>query len=435
VFKLLERFLPRSSLRARWAKGAFYDFAGTAGLQLLLLLGALVTARTLGKEKFGELGIIQATITLLGAFTGLGLGQTATKHVAELRASDPLRAGRIVGATIGTSLVAGSLLAAAIFFSSPRLALILKAPGLVVELEIASLILWLSAVNATQVGALSGVEAWKDVARGALLQGVTALALIVATVRSFGLEGVLGAQAVALFLRIAANQIVVGRRCHAAGIPVTFKGAARELELLFHFGLPVLLTTGLLESLNWTSELLLCRGSGYSELGIFNAAQQWRWGILVLTAVLGEASLPIVSDLVGRGERDRARRFVWRQVLLNAAYAAPLLLALSVASPWIMGLYGAGFREDWRVLVAMSGSAVLLSLANPPSWALLGHGRPWLWACLAFCSGAVFLAALSALLPWGALGLALAYVAMFLAHLVFTAASFHWISRVRQVEM
>jgi len=48
----------------------------------LALLGWIVVARILGKEEFGQLAIVQSTVGMLGVIAGLGLGLTATKHVA-----------------------------------------------------------------------------------------------------------------------------------------------------------------------------------------------------------------------------------------------------------------------------------------------------------------------------------------------------------------
>ena len=61
-----------------------------------MLIASMVVARILGKNEFGELGMIQSTVGMLGVFAGFGLGLTATKHVAELKHSNPERTGRIL---------------------------------------------------------------------------------------------------------------------------------------------------------------------------------------------------------------------------------------------------------------------------------------------------------------------------------------------------
>ena len=102
--------LPKDSLRARFAKGAFWSLVGVAIGQGLALAAFIVAARRLGKVGFGELGMIRSTVGMFGVFAGFGLGFTATKHVAELRTSDPNRTGRIIGLSAVAAVICGAAL-------------------------------------------------------------------------------------------------------------------------------------------------------------------------------------------------------------------------------------------------------------------------------------------------------------------------------------
>src|SRR5262245_49285850 len=106
--------LAGSSWSGRLARGAFWTLAGTAVARVLGLLSSVIAARLLGREGFGELGIVQGTVGLFGVFAGFGLGLTATKHVAEHRSDDPKKAGRIIAltslVTAATALVASLVL-------------------------------------------------------------------------------------------------------------------------------------------------------------------------------------------------------------------------------------------------------------------------------------------------------------------------------------
>ena len=96
VQEKLTEHLPANSLRRRFANGAFWSVAAAVVSQGMRFLAFVIIARILGKTGFGELGMIQHTVSMFGIFTGLGLGLTATKHVAEFRSTDPSRAGRIM---------------------------------------------------------------------------------------------------------------------------------------------------------------------------------------------------------------------------------------------------------------------------------------------------------------------------------------------------
>ncbi len=117
--KLTEQ-LPANSLRRRFAKGAFWSVVAAVVSQGMRFLAFVIVARILGKTDFGELGMIQHTVSMFGVFAGPGLGLTATKHVAEFRSADP--AGRIIALSSVVALISGGLVGIAVFFASPDLA-------------------------------------------------------------------------------------------------------------------------------------------------------------------------------------------------------------------------------------------------------------------------------------------------------------------------
>jgi O-antigen/teichoic acid export membrane protein len=97
------RALPAGSLRARTTRGTFWSIAGAGVAQGLALGVSMIGARVLGREGFGELGIVTSTVGMFGVFAGLRLGTTATKYVAELRVTDPGRASKILSLSLWTA--------------------------------------------------------------------------------------------------------------------------------------------------------------------------------------------------------------------------------------------------------------------------------------------------------------------------------------------
>ena len=119
----LENILPPDSLRARFAKGTFWSVVGVSISQGLTMLGWIIVARILGQNGFGRLAIVQSTVGMFGVIAGLGLGLTATKHVAELRDSNPQRVGRILALTFITAMITGGLCSVVLLIASPYIAI------------------------------------------------------------------------------------------------------------------------------------------------------------------------------------------------------------------------------------------------------------------------------------------------------------------------
>ena len=84
-FRAFLQRIENSPLGTRVARGAFWSLAGSAISRALGLVSAILVGRLLGKEDFGELGIIQSTIGTFATIAGFGMGLTANKHVAELK--------------------------------------------------------------------------------------------------------------------------------------------------------------------------------------------------------------------------------------------------------------------------------------------------------------------------------------------------------------
>ena len=162
-----------SPLAYRLARGAFWSLSGALIARGLGLLASVLVARVLGKEGYGELGIVQSTLGMFGTLAGFGLGMTATKFIAQYRTTDPARAGRIRALSSAFAWVSSSATAAVLFVLAPWLAdRTLAAPQLTGLLQAGSLFLLLTAVNGAQMGALSGFESFKMVAKISLLSGL-----------------------------------------------------------------------------------------------------------------------------------------------------------------------------------------------------------------------------------------------------------------------
>jgi O-antigen/teichoic acid export membrane protein len=156
---------PGESLRRRLVTGAFWSLVG-AGVSRGLTLGASVLAgRLLGATGFGELGMIQSTQGLFGVLAGAGLGLAATKHVAEYRAQDGPRAARCIALVTRIAIATGLAAAAGLLALAPWLAdSVLEAPHLVGELQLATALVFLTAVNGDQTGALAGLGDFRTIA-------------------------------------------------------------------------------------------------------------------------------------------------------------------------------------------------------------------------------------------------------------------------------
>jgi len=393
----------------RLVRGMFWSVAGVVIARGLGVISSIVVARWIGRTAYGELGILQSTVTMFQVFGGLAIGVTATKHVAEFRQADRHRAGRIIGICYLVALLAGTLLAVGLVVAAPWLATrTLAAPQIAPLLRIGALLLFLGALGSAQSGALAGFEAFKDIARVSFWSGILSFPVTLVGVFWQGLTGVVWALVATMAITCGLNEFVVRRVTQENGCRIRFRHAFSEGHMLWRFTLPSILGGAMVAPVTWgCNAILVNRPGGYAEMGIYNAANQWYGAILFLPGVLSQVLLPVLSERLGQKDLGQSGRLLRISALINAVVVAPFVILGSVLSAHIMRSYGNGFGGGWATLVVVLLTAGLLAIQTPVGQVIAASGRMWMGFGLNLCWGAVVLLSTWSMVRWGALGLAL----------------------------
>ena len=411
-------------LRARFARGIFWAVSGALISQALTLGASVIAARLLGKVQFGELGMIYSTLGMFGVLAGFGLGTTATKHIAEFRSGDPERAGRILGLSSVVAWVSSLITALLIVSLAPWLSrTALSAPHLADALRIGATLLFFNAVNGAQTGALSGFEAFREIAGLNLIRGAITFPLVVGGVWLADLNGAVAGLSLAAAAGCAVTAVAIRRKAAAHSIRISYRGLRRELPILWRFSLPAVLASSLVGPAMWcSSTFLVASRNGYAEMGVFSAANQWRNAVLFLPGLIGQVMLPVVSDLWGQNRFRETRKLLLGATALCLLAAGPILLPMFLVRRQIMSMYGASFASRGAVLPMTGSAAALIAVQSPAATLVVAASRMWAgaamnaaWALVLLGSSWYFLRA-----NWGADGLAAAYLVAYAAHSIWT---------------
>jgi O-antigen/teichoic acid export membrane protein len=422
VWEHWRRELKDSPLATRLARGAFWSLTGTAISRGLGLLSSILVARLLGREIFGELGIVQSTVGMFGTFAGFGMGLTATKYVAEFRTRAPERTGRIIGLSSLVAWCSGAGLALLLVGLAPWLAeRTLAAPHLTRSLRISAPLLLLGAVSGAQTGALSGFEAFKRLARINLLGGMAAFPCVLAGAWWLGLDGaILGMVASQAWLCWLTYKGLCEEASQAC-VPLGYVGVLRERQIVWQFTVPALFSSVLLGPVAWAcNTMLVNQPGGYEQMGLFNAANQWFNALLTFLGTLGQAALPVLSERFGAGDAAKSAAVLSFYIKLNLIVVIPAVLAGAVASPYIMSWYGAGFAGAWPTLVVVLATAGVLAAMTPVAEVVAASGRMWLGSLMNLGWAICFIGLAWLLVERGAMGLAAARLSAYLLHALWT---------------
>jgi O-antigen/teichoic acid export membrane protein len=120
---------------------------------------------------------------------------------------------------------------------------VLGAAGLSGAVSLGGLVMLFGALNGSQVGALSGLEAFIQVAYGNLVRGIATIVFVTIGAAMGGVIGALVGYVVVGALAAIYYQILVRRECASRVISISYRFGPKDVSILWRFTLPVLVTT------------------------------------------------------------------------------------------------------------------------------------------------------------------------------------------------
>jgi O-antigen/teichoic acid export membrane protein len=418
--------LAKSPIAYRLANGAFWSLLGGVTSRIFSIFSSIVVARMLGKDGFGEFGMVQSTMGMFGVLAGFGLGSTATKYISEFRLTAPERAERISDLTIIISLTNGLLLVIAFLFGAELLSsYAFNNPNMAGFLRAGSLLLVLSALNGVLLGILAGFEEFRSIAWINVWQGISAPLCAIPLVYLYGVQGAVASLTINASIGLLMCTYLL-KRLYSQ---YSFKSrdtmlSFSEWPVLYKFALPSMLTYLTVVPVTWLTNLLLIRQpGGYSELGLFTAANQWRMIIMFLPGLLTSAMLPVMSEMNGRENRSGFVKVTRLNLHATWVICLPLTIIVIGFGDVLASLFGKEFSGSASVTVLMSVASFLMVVNSIVGTAMAGASRMWIGTGINIMWGVTMIIASYLLIPlYGAFGLAIAYVIAYFLHTVWQMA-------------
>jgi O-antigen/teichoic acid export membrane protein len=377
------------------------------------LLTALLMARVLGKAGYGQWGIVDSTVVMLAQYGAMGMGKTATKHVAELRRAAPGRGGDVLSflfLVAGTGLAVMAVVCAA---AAPLLASrVYRAESLAVPLACAAL--YLISMTGTYLlqAVLAGFGDYRAMASINVVQGVLLPVLVAPLTWGWGLSGAVLAIATSYGAALGLTARRVRQLCREHDMPITLSGAKRETGLFWSYCLPLSLAGGIAVPASWFVNTYTSRVVGFGALGGYMAADRFRGLLMFIPTTVKQVSLPMLSEMLAAGDARRFRRVLWANLGVNVGLTLAGAVPAIALSPWLMSWFGPQFRDEWPMLVVLVLSATAQAAANVLAQVTACSGKTWLNFAFSTTFGIVLVTVTLACVPrLGALGLAIGMLA------------------------
>ena len=416
--RLLDK-LKSSDIARRMANGAFWSFTGTALGKFLVLLSGIFCARILGQEVFGELGMVRSTIGMFIVLGTSGIGVTATRYIANYRKTDPEHAASICLLSNKFAWWAGLLVGVLMLLLSGVLATeALHSSALTTAVQLGAVMLFVSILNGAPNGILVGLEDFRSVAINTFIGSLCEAVFMVIGAWLYQLEGAILGFGIGVVALYVANSLSVSRDLNREHIVTQGKSIRREdWRLLYTYSIPATLSALTVAPVFFVIRSMLVSRSGYAELGIFEAADQWKVIILFIPTTVSQIVLPILSSLL---DVHKFKKTLGLNILLIAVVSTVIALAVALLSPLIMPLYGQTFT-DLMPLTLLAVSTIFSAVSNVIEMSIYSRDKMWtcfglnlVWAALLIGLSELFLSQ-----GMGASALALAVLLSYLLKTIY----------------
>ena len=361
--------------KSKLVNDSFWALFGNIMGKGLALAAGIIVARFLGKDIYGEYGIIRNTLMSLAIFSTFGLGYTATKYVAEYKNCKPEYIKIILKYCINITLIVSGIMALLLLISANYISEnILNAPHLTIPLRLVAVWIVFNAVTTTQIGILAGFNEFKGMARVNTITGVATFITSLVFTYLWKLEGALIALLISQILNWYLNLILVKK--HKSKLFSDELSKKNLIKEIINFSLPVALQEATYSATTWLTSLLLIKLSSFGQLGLFTAAIQWNAIILFIPGILRNVILSHLSESVNNQKQHI--RVLKLTLFINFLVTFTLSVSVFFMADLIVGFYGPtflGLKEVIRIALIIT---IFSSLSNVYTQAYLSKGKSWL---------------------------------------------------------
>ncbi len=372
--------IKNSELSFRLIKGFGWTTLAVIVSRGAALLASIPMARFLGKQRFGEFGIIFNTITMF-CILGNGIGLTTAKYVAEYKNKDKEKTQRIITLSLIISLTFGIFIALLLLLTSSYLAeKIFSAPKLKPLIILCGLCILINLSNQVQNGILVGMEVFKRIAVRNFWGGILRIIYMVLFSWFFGVKGAV----IGILLTEASmwlfNHYEVKNQILKNSIKIKFNcDFFKEIKIFKIFFIPAILTGAILGPTTWICNILIIKKqNGYEQIGLYNMAIQWKTLINFFPLALNEVLLPILSEL-STSNKEKKFMIVFRSAILFYTFITSIFaISIIIFSSIIVNFYGEGFFDGLNILRVTAFSSILFSIQEFLIRSLASQGKMWL---------------------------------------------------------
>lgn len=365
----------KSLKNSRLFKDSFWAVAGNGLGNFLLLISGILIARFLGKDLYGEYGMVKTTMFYAATFATLYLGSTSTKFIAEYIQTHPGKIHAVIRDSYKITIVTSLTLCVLLFVFARHLAVFIKVPQLATPFRYLGIIIVFRALSTVGAGVLAGFKDFKKLGINNVISGLVMLFSCVPLTKVMGLTGALLSLSVSQLLIAFLNSYGVYREEKNYSWELICADNETLVRMLLNFSYPFAIAELIYTAASFGVNLIVTRYASLGELGMYSACSQWNAIVLFIPGLLGNVILSYLSSSVG--DSGGHSKLIKKMLLVNLICTLVPLLIVCACSGWIAAYYGPSFRGMGHILVIMITSTVFTCLARVFHSDLISLGKKW----------------------------------------------------------
>lgn len=352
----------------------------TGGSSLIIIgfriLRTKVLAVILGPAGVGLMGMYDSLASLATTATGLGIGSSGVRQIAEAAGTDDQhRIARTVMCLRRTALftgLAGFLLL--LLLSGPLSRLTFGGPEHTRDLALLSITILLTALSNGQTALIQGTRRIKDLAVLGILGALSGSLLGIPLVYAFGAAGIIPA-----LITVAAMNFLASwwysRKMKVVKVPLSWRETLTEAKPLFTLGMAFMSSALMTAGTFYLLRVFIVRSLGLDEAGVYQAAT----GLSLLYTgfildAMGRDFYPRLTAAAGNNRECVS--LMNKQMEIGLLLAVPGILGTMTFAPYVISLFYSGsFLPAVDVLRWQILGILLRVVTWPMSYIFLAKGN------------------------------------------------------------
>ena len=389
IIKYLKNRVGRSDIARRMVSGLSWSLASIVAARVIVLLAGIVVARIMGQELYGEFGMAKSTLNMLMIFGSAGLGLTATKYIAEYRKDNPQKTSTIYLVTNIFAIVVAFVTMILVYVFADVLAVnLLHRESLVAPLKVVAIVLFFIIINLAQNGVLVGFEDFKNKSINTVIGYVIQSAAMIVGAYYWGIIGATIGYGIGFVSIMVLNKHTIDQNFKKIGVKHNLSSIKlADFKILFTYSLPAAISSILAAPTYWVIRMILVRNTSFSELAVYDVADQWRMFVLFIPSTICYIALPIMSSI----SNDNVRQFkklLNSNILINMGIAMFAAIFLCLFSSIILSFYGKGYTDNMPFII-MAISSIFTSVSTMLGVSISSKAKMWTWCGFNILWGAI----------------------------------------------